>query len=311
MTTFSSSMLSSIKLSLNNDSDVQTLLNIMHGTATSAVTIWRHLSVLGAASSNATTEQNHFGEVTKKIDIFAKETIIKYTQALYKDVVVITEEDTAYQPYKNNRYLLLADPIDGSGHVRYHSTCGTFFSILPLPGLNKPLISGYALFGYQLILVLAIDDNLIISAYSQDTDQFSTLHDHYRIPPKGNVYSVCDSDRNDIPIHTQKFVANLRKQGYKSRYNGVLISDLHRIIMEGGIFLSPQLKSGKTKTKKYFEAIAIEHIVNAGHGLSLYEYKPNVDILKPSNKHELFSTVPMIIGSALEVDSYFKITEIK
>lgn len=289
------------------DTDIS--MSFLTHLAEAVVEIWQRLGAVSSNSLGYADAKNNFGEQTKDIDLFARNTLQEYIiAASIQPIALVTEEDVDIQYPANVRQILFVDPIDGSSHVEYHSNCGTFFSFAH-PNKDHdneyaPIISGYALYGYQLLLTLALGDRLIMMVYDQSNDTFCRLQNNYTIPHQGKIYSICDADSLNFPDSTHIYVRNLKRERYKSRYNGVLVADLHRIVIEGGIFLSPTLKTGKTKTKKYFEAIAISHIMQAGGGKSLYDYAIQEDILKNENKRELFSSTPLVFGSKKETADY-------
>jgi fructose-1,6-bisphosphatase I len=287
------------------DTDVS--LSFLTHLAEATVEIWQKLGSTSSNSFGYTDSKNNFGEITKDIDVYARNILAQHIidSSSIQQIALVTEEDVTEQYPSGVEQILFVDPIDGSSHIEYHSICGTFFSFAILDRSEHtyiPTISGYALYGHTLVLTLALGDHVLMATYDPDRTMFCMLHDDYNLPHRGKTYSTCDADSNDFPDHVQSYIEGIKNEQYKSRYNGVLVADLHRILMKGGIFISPKLKTGKTKTKRYFEAVAIDHIMRAAKGKSVYRYFIKEDILR--DKQQLFSSVPLVFGSTEEVTKY-------
>ncbi|HEV7455102.1 MAG TPA: hypothetical protein VGO07_07635 [Candidatus Saccharimonadales bacterium] len=298
-----------LKKAIPAGQDSAFLRPVLAALAESTVEIWERLSAFTAIPA-AETGRNNFGEMTKGVDVFARDSLASHLQPFAIQVALATEEDVNTSYPASASHVVFADPIDGSNHVSYQSSCGTFLSVVPLAGplARQPAVSGYALYGYQLVLVLAVGDELVVTVYDRSMQAFRITHQNYQIPPQGKIYSLNDADNNGFPESVRAHVEDVKAKGYKARYNGVLVADLHRIVMEGGIFVSPRLQSGKVKTKKYFEAVAAAHIFSAGGGRSVYNYEISDGTLTSGQSAELFSAVPLVCGSKGDVTSYIAAT---
>jgi fructose-1,6-bisphosphatase I len=140
--------------------------------------------------------------------------------------------------------------------------------------------------------------------------EFLLSHPGMRIPEKGPCYSVNEGHSSKWDAATHEFVRRLKsgegpsKRPYSLRYVGSLVSDVHRTLLRGGIFLYPAIRkpSGKWKSKLrlLYEANPMAFLVEQAGGKAISGKERILDIA-PTDLHQ---TVPLIIGSRLEVDLY-------
>ena len=104
--------------------------------------------------------------------------------------------------------------------------------------------------------------------------------------------------RRQVAAGYQRFLADCRTAGYGSRYAGAMVADVHRVLLQGGIFLyPPTAKAPHGKLRLLYEANPIAMIVEQAGGVGSTGTQPIVD-LQPASLHE---RVPVILGSALDV----------
>ena len=124
-----------------------------------------------------------------------------------------------------------------------------------------------------------------------------------KIPEEKNIYSVNEGYSNLYDDTTKNFLNNLKNDGYKLRYIGSAVGDIHRIILQGGIFLYPaDTKNPGGKERLMFEANPLSLIVEQAGGLAQSGDKKTLDVQPESIEHQ----VPWIAGSKKEVEKYLK-----
>ncbi|MGC8706127.1 MAG: class 1 fructose-bisphosphatase, partial [Desulfurella sp.] len=137
--------------------------------------------------------------------------------------------------------------------------------------------------------------------------EFLLSHPDIKIPPKGNIYSVNEANSNKWDKKIRDYIETLKDQGYTSRYIGSLVSDFHRNLLKGGVFLYPaDEKNKKGKLRLLYEAFPLSYIVEHAGGASCDGL---VDILDKTPQ-TLHDRTPLIIGSKYEVDLFKKMTSI-
>ena len=93
-----------------------------------------------------------------------------------------------------------------------------------------------------------------------------------------------------------------RHDGYTARYSGALVGDLHRILMQGGVFLYPptqQHASGKLRLM--YEANPIAMIAEQAGGFATNGESRIMEI-QPEAIHQ---RTPLVVGSKKEME-YFE-----
>merc|ERR1719510_2297547 len=115
----------------------------------------------------------------------------------------------------------------------------------------------------------------------------------------------------DTPI--LGFVERCKESGYSARYVGSMVSDVHRSLLYGGIFLYPaDKKSTKGKLRVLYEGFPMAFITEQAGGLaSTGEFLGKIGrILEviPGNIHD---KCPIIMGGEREVSKVLALYEDK
>ena len=216
--------------------------------------------VLGDAGA-----ENVQGEQQKKLDVLAHETIKK---ALFmRDDVAgfASEEEENFIAFntergKNAKYIILTDPLDGSSNIDVNVAVGTIFSIYrrvtPIgspvtledflqPG-SRQVSAGYVVYGSSTMLVYTTGNGVNGFTYDPSLGMFLLSHENIRIPEQGSIYSVNEGGYVRFPQGVKKYIKYCQEEApqenrpYKSRYIGSLVSDFHRNMLKGGIYMYPQ-----------------------------------------------------------------------
>lgn len=266
----------------------------------------------------STGNKNSHGEDVQKLDEFANETIIKTMErGGHLSGMASEEMDEVIavdgQKYPRGKYLLLFDPLDGSSNIDVNVSVGTIFSILRCdpdcdltekdflkPGVEQ-VASGYILYGSSTMFVYTTGHGVHGFTLDPSVGEFILSHENIRIPDKGKIYSINEGNsRHWLPatsLYIEKLKAN--EKGYSARYVGSLVSDFHRNLLKGGIFLYPaDRKSTKGKLRLLYEANPLSFIIEQAGGSSSTGDKRIMDIV-PEGLHQ---RTPLIIGSKADVE---------
>ncbi|WP_028575236.1 class 1 fructose-bisphosphatase [Desulfonatronovibrio hydrogenovorans] len=271
-----------------------------------------------------TGETNIQGEKVKKLDEFANSVLIHRLQRSGLLCAMSSEENADLieipDNLKQGDYILIFDPLDGSSNIDVNVSIGTIFSILRRTGENGPVTldevlqkgseqvaAGYFLYGTSTMMVYSTGDGVHGFTLDPSVGEFLLSHPDIKIPEQGKIYSVNEGywDYWDKPtreiVSYFKSPANQRKKPYSMRYIGSLVSDFHRNLFYGGIFLyprdtrDPRLASGKLRL--LCEANPLAFIVEQAGGLAIDGKNRILDI----EPHELHQRVPLFIGSKNDV----------
>ncbi|RQD59351.1 MAG: class 1 fructose-bisphosphatase [Desulfonatronovibrio sp. MSAO_Bac4] len=277
-----------------------------------------------------TGETNVQGEKVKKLDEFANSVLI-YRMERSGLLCAISSEENAdlIQVPDNLRhgdYILIFDPLDGSSNIDVNVSIGTIFSIFRRTKNNGPVsleevlqkgseqvAAGYFLYGTSTMMVYTTGNGVHGFTLDPSVGEFLLSHPDMKIPETGKVYSINEGNHDYWDQPTRDIVSwfksqdNHRKKPYTGRYIGSMVSDFHRNLIYGGVFMYPKdskdskLNSGKLRLM--CEANPMAFVIEQAGGLATDGEKRILDI----EPHELHQRVPLFIGSKNDV---LKIMEI-
>ncbi len=271
-----------------------------------------------------TGDTNVQGEKVKKLDIFAHEV---FTNALeYGELVcsIVSEESEGitqlHRDCKGRKYSILMDPVDGSSNTDINGVLGTIFSIhrrpedrdfdeekdLLLPG-NKQVAAGYVMYGSSTILVYSAGETVDGFTLEPNIGEFLLSHENIKMPNRHHTYSINSGSYHSWERGVQKYINHLAvedkatKRPYSLRYAASMVADLHRILLEGGIFLYPGTKSKpQGKLRLMYEANPVSFLIERAGGKSI-DGKNRIMDIEPNHIHQ---RTPLIFGTVEDVDEF-------
>lgn len=299
--------------------DAQDLSALMNRIALAGKLISRRLSRAGLMEGvlGFTGEVNVQGESVKKMDVYANEVFISvFEQSGLVCRLASEEMDKPYYIPENcpiGRYTLLYDPIDGSSNVDVNLNVGSIFAIRQqqgddLDGEAKDLLqdgyqqiaAGYILYGPSTILVYSIGKGVHSFILDPSLGEFILAQENIQIPEQGSVYSVNEGNfwQWDEPI--REYVRYVHSHDrYTARYSGALVGDIHRILMQGGVFLYPGTKKQPNgKIRLLYESAPLAFLVEQAGGKTSTGTQNLLEIVP----NQLHARTPLIIGSRVDVE---------
>jgi fructose-1,6-bisphosphatase I len=135
-------------------------------------------------------------------------------------------------------------------------------------------------------------------------------HPAMKFPEDGNIYSVNEGNYLDFPLGIKKYIkycqAEEGERPYTSRYIGSLVSDFHRNMIKGGIYMYPKgSKNPNGKLRLLYECSPMAFLAEQAGGLATDGYKRIMEI-KPTELHQ---RVPFICGSKNMVEKAHEFME--
>ena len=269
-----------------------------------------------------TGEENVHGEKVKKLDIFANDMMIKAMDHGGHLCVMASEEeeDIIHIPpeFYLGKYVLLFDPLDGSSNIDANVSIGTIFSIYKRvspeggPGTMedclqqglKQVAAGYIIYGSSTIFVYTSGNGVHGFTLDPSFGEFILSHPDIKTPKKSKIYSI--NEGNYLYWHPglKKYIKWLQEEDeaterpYSSRYIGSMVSDIHRNLLYGGIYMYPaDSRNPKGKLRLMYECNPMAFIVEQAGGRATNGKQRMLDI-KPSSLHE---RTPIFIGSEEDV----------
>ena len=261
---------------------------------------------------------NTQGESQQKLDVYANE---KFIQMLTNRNIVCgiasEEEDefisiNSLNSQNQNKYVVLIDPLDGSSNIDVNVSVGTIFSIYRrvttvgnevtiddfLQKGEEQVAAGYVIYGTSTMLVYTTGDGVNGFTLNPAIGTFYLSHPNLKFPEDGNIYSVNEGNYSHFPLGIKKYIKFCQEQNnnrpYKSRYIGSLVSDFHRNMIKGGIYLYPQsLNYPNGKLRLLYECNPMAFLAEQANGSASDGYKRILEI-QPNSLHQ---RVPFVCGS--------------
>ena len=104
----------------------------------------------------------------------------------------------------------------------------------------QPMAAGYVLYGSATIFTITVGSSVVEFTLDQDFT-FRMTNSELKVPDLGDYFSV-DAVHDTVWLSTRitKYIRNRTSEaGHKSSYD-CIVSDMHRIIKKGGLFMSPK-----------------------------------------------------------------------
>ena len=213
----------------------------------------------------------------------------------------------------------MMDPLDGSSNIDVNVSTGTIFSIYRKKSLGDTVTdqdllqkgtdqvaAGYVVYGSSTMFVYSSGHGVHGFTLDPSLGEFILSHPDIRIPERGNIYSINEGNTENWEDKQKKFVSYLKKMDkasgrpYKARYVGSFVSDFHRNLLKGGIFMYPSdAKNPSGKLRFEFEAGPMAFIAENAGGRASTGRERILDIA-PTNIHQC---VPLYIGSRFDVET--------
>lgn len=263
---------------------------------------------------------NVHGESEQKLDALANSTFIAiFRQSIYCAGMVSEENEDIifFDDVKNNqsKYVVLIDPLDGSGNINSSMPIGTIFSIFRrVSELGKPctlqdflqkgdhqFAAGYVLYGSSTIFVYGTKRHSV-NGFTLDNSvgEFFLSHPQMKLPQHSTIYSFDYRYYHLVDERVRKFLDNCNsiqehaEGSYSNKTSGCMVADMHRIFLNGGIFIYPgRASKPKGKLRLMYECNPFAFLTELAGGIATNGEIRILDII-PQNIHE---RSPIFIGS--------------
>lgn len=276
------------------------------------------VNILGIEGS-----ENSTGDIVQKLDIFSNEKIIECLKLSGECAGIATEEmeefiDLPGVESKEAKYVVVCDPLDGSSNIDVNVSVGTIFGIYrrlsPLDGpcsiedfLQKGsamVAAGYVLYGTSTILVYTTGKGVNGFTLDPSIGEFLLSHQDIRMPEQGNFYSVNQGYYLKFDIEMRRYIDHCSDLNFSLRYIGSMVSDIHRIMFQGGIFMYPNTrKYPKGKLRLLYEGNPMAMIVEQAGGQAINSQLNRILDLEVRDLHQ---KVTIAMGSLSMVADMIK-----
>ncbi|KAG7481324.1 hypothetical protein MATL_G00065610 [Megalops atlanticus] len=267
---------------------------------------------------------NVTGDQVKKLDVLSNDLVINMLQASYSTCVLVSEENkeaVIIPAEKRGKYVVCFDPLDGSSNIDCLASIGTIFAIYKRieetsegepteqdalqPG-NQIVCAGYALYGSATLVALSTGAGVNFFMLDPAIGEFILTERNVKIKKKGKIYSINEGYAKYFDPSVNEYLKHKKypedgSAPYGARYVGSMVSDIHRTIAYGGIFMYPaNEKSPKGKLRLLYECNPIAFIIEQAGGMATTGTQRILDV-KPESIHQ---RVPFVVGSPDDVEEY-------
>jgi fructose-1,6-bisphosphatase I len=273
--------------------------------------------------SRAAGQTNIQGEDQQKLDVYANDV---FMQALIKREIVCgiaSEEEDHFvavngkNASNENKYVVLIDPLDGSSNIDVNVSVGTIFSIYRrvspigspvtaedfLQKGSEQVAAGYIIYGTSTMIVYTTGYGVNGFTLNPAIGTFYLSHPNMMFPKTGSVYSINEGNYIHFPQGVKDYLKYCQEEvedrPYKARYIGSLVSDFHRNMIKGGIYIYPtSSKARQGKLRLLYECNPMAFLAEQAGGKATDGYKRIMDI-EPTELHQ---RVPFFSGSVEMVE---------
>ncbi|XP_012684091.1 fructose-1,6-bisphosphatase isozyme 2 isoform X2 [Clupea harengus] len=269
---------------------------------------------------------NVTGDEVKKLDVLSNDLVINMLRASYSTCALVSEEDKdviIIPAEKRGKYVVCFDPLDGSSNIDCLASIGTIFAIYKKASEGEPTVkdalqpgnqivcAGYALYGSATLVALSTGAGVNFFMLDPAVGEFILTDRNVKIKKKGKTYSVNEGYAKYMEPAVNEYIQQKKypQDGgapYGARYVGSMVSDIHRTICYGGIFMYPaNEKSPKGKLRLLYECNPIAFLIEQAGGMATTGTQRVLDV-QPESIHQ---RVPFVVGSPDDVEEYLAIVK--
>ena len=268
-------------------------------------------------------DTNIQGEDQQKLDVFANEAFIN--TLTNREIVcgIASEEEDDFitiqgrNGQNDNKYVVLIDPLDGSSNIDVNVSVGTIFSIfrrVTPPGTpvsledflqpgHRQVAAGYIIYGTSTMIVYSTGHGVNGFTLNPALGTYYLSHPNLSFPKTGNIYSVNEGNYVHFPQGIKDYIKYCQEEEedrpYTSRYIGSLVSDVHRNMIKGGIYIYPNTaKDPNGKLRLLYECNPMAFLIEQAGGKATDGFRRILEI-QPTTLHQ---RTPFISGSASMVE---------
>lgn len=225
------------------------------------------------------------------------------------------------ESYPKGRYLLVFDALDGSSNLDVNVSVGSIFSVLRAPDSSRPVTAqdflqpgteqvaaGYAIYGPTTMLVLTVGSGVNGFTLCPQLGEFMLTHPNLCIAPDTQEFAINASNSRFWEEPVRRYVnecmagkAGRRGKDFSMRWIASTVAEAHRILMRGGVFLSPRDARDPDMpghVRLLHEANPIGFLIEQAGGRASTGRQP-VRSVRPASLHQ---RIGLIFGSRNEVE---------
>ncbi|RXJ95981.1 class 1 fructose-bisphosphatase [Arcobacter sp. AHV-9/2010] len=260
----------------------------------------KHLIETG--DTGKSQSENSTGDVQLKLDIQSDQIIEEiFSKVSNIKAIVSEEQDEILNLNKDGEYLIAYDPLDGSSLVDVNLSVGSIYGIYKNEFNAKNIVASvYVVFGPRVEMVVTTND---VKMYRLLNGEFKFIQ-NIKLNEKGKLNAPGSTQNCWAPFH-KKLIDDIFNDGYRLRYSGGMVPDLHQILLKGGGLFSYPGTSDKPKGKlrQLFEVFPFALAYEKAGGAAIDGYKRVLEV-ETSHIHD---TTPCFFGSKNEINRVLEV----
>ena len=244
-----------------------------------------------SASENSSGETQL--ELDIKCDMIIEEEFSK-VEAIH--TIASEEKEHADELHADGRYYIAYDPLDGSSLIDVNLSVGSIFGIYDRGfGTDKMIAACYVVYGPRVEMVFAYNK---VKLYLLQGNEFEYVKE-IRLSEKGKFMAPGGTQQH-WPRYHKEMIDGFFAEGYRLRYSGGMVPDLHQILLKGGgLFSYPATKDKpEGKLRRLFEVFPFAFVYTKAGGKAIDGTKELLTL----GYNGVHDTSPCFFGSAYEVD---------
>ena len=244
--------------------------------------------------------KNVYGEEQMALDKYADHVFISGLRktSLARYVATEEQEQIIEIDHPKHNFGVVIDPLDGSSLIDVNLCTGSIIGIYPGHVLEKGakmVAALYILYGPLTVLTLTAGKG-VHEFVLHDNGEF-VLKDRDIKIPEGKIYAPGALRRDYLPAHA-KWIEHLEQAGYKLRFSGCFVADVHQILHKGGVFTYPGFKGKeKGKLRLLYEANPMGMIIHEAGG-AISNGKTDILNIMPETIAQI---TPIYVGGKKEI----------
>jgi fructose-1,6-bisphosphatase I len=241
-------------------------------------------------------QANSSGETQLQLDIKC-DMIIEEELSYVNTVHTIASEEKEHpmELNKDGKYFIAYDPLDGSSLIDVNLSVGTIYGIYEGAfGSENMVASCYVVHGPRVEMVFAHNKVKLHLLQGENWEFVKEI----RLAKKGNLNAPGGTQQNWESYH-KELIESFFQEGYRLRYSGGMVPDLHQILLKGGGLFSYPATSDRPegKLRRLFEVFPFAFIYKLAGGDAI-DGKNDLMTLSYAHVHD---TSPCFFGSKDEI----------
>jgi fructose-1,6-bisphosphatase I len=289
------------------------LTAIVQAIAAAAIPLGTRLA-LGSLPGDpaAIVGRNDSGDQQKALDLAAHDHMVDALRGCAIATLVSEEAAEPIAMTAGAPYDIAIDPIDGSGSIGIGAPLGLLYAIFPAAADQcrkgtDVIAAGYVSFGHSIDMGISLGDGVTILTLDPRDGSWRVSQNAAQVPETTKFIAFNASNMRNMATglqlylkHTQQGADGPRGGNTNMRWIAAAVGDLHRILIQGGVFLYPadtRPGYGEGHLRLLYEAFPMAFLMEQAGGAATDGTTP----ILQRTAADVHAKTPLIFGSKDEV----------